>query len=51
MRSPALVWQDCDKPDMGSCGNACCIMDFKLATNTSYTYSHFKVSAANQLLI
>merc|ERR1711934_43126 len=34
--------KDCDKPDTGSCGNACCIMDFTLATNTTYTYDHFK---------
>merc|ERR1711865_120815 len=34
--------KDCDHPDMGSCGNACCIIDFALATNTSETYSRFK---------
>jgi len=25
---------DCDKPDMGSCGNACCIMDFSVDSVT-----------------
>jgi len=34
--------KDCDKPDLGSCGNSCCIMDFTLATNTTYTHDHFK---------
>ena len=32
--------KDCDKPDFGSCGNACCLVDasFKGTTNASHTH-------------
>merc|ERR1711934_952812 len=34
--------KDCDKVDLGSRGNACCIVDFTLETNATDTYDHFK---------
>merc|ERR1712070_281612 len=32
---------DCDHPDLGSCGNSCCIMDFELATSPVDTHARF----------
>merc|ERR1711934_103208 len=32
---------DCDHPDLGSCGNSCCIMDFELTTAPLDTHTRF----------
>merc|ERR1712086_243839 len=32
---------DCDHPDLGSCGNSCCIMDFHLHSEPAVTHSRF----------
>jgi len=32
--------KNCDKPDLGSCGNACCLADLDLSMDPAKAYSH-----------